>query len=43
MRDTDAAKLPWHTPTCPELIIAEIWKPVIGYERLYEVSNYVAD
>jgi hypothetical protein len=34
------AKLPWSTPTVMELIIPEEWRPVIGYEGLYEVSNY---
>ena len=28
----------WHTPICEEL--EELWKPVVGYEGLYEVSNY---
>ncbi len=33
-------KLEWHTPTVTELIISEEWRSVIGYEGLYEVSNY---
>jgi hypothetical protein len=33
-------KLERHTPTVVEMIIPEEWRPVVGYEGLYEVSNY---
>jgi hypothetical protein len=29
----------WHTPTVIELVIPEEWRPVVGYEGYYEVSN----
>jgi NUMOD4 motif-containing protein/HNH endonuclease len=36
----EAQKLEWHTPTIVEMIIPEEWKPVVGFEGCYEVSNY---
>src|SRR6266567_1689868 len=37
---TEMQKLEWHTPTVTELIIPEEWRPVVGFEGQYEVSNY---